>query len=159
MRVRTWLVIAACAVLNLAAAPAARAQAPVDTAGLARATGAFLVDSVLPHVGREDATFISAPGTAFDSAVAAILDEAPGTERFGPTRPPAFGWIGTRGFTVRGDTVAVLVVVGDKARPDPRETIDTYIEENRFLFVREARGWRYVRREFVRGMDAGPVRG
>jgi hypothetical protein len=148
--------VAAAAVLVLGTAPAARAQAAPDTAGLARAVGALLVDSVVPRLSRDHGVYLRDPATPFDSAVAAVLREVPGVKGSG-ARPDTVEWIGTLGFTLRGDTAAVLVEVGTSA---PGEgPIDTYVEHNAFLFVPGPSGWRFVRREFVQGADFGPVRG
>jgi hypothetical protein len=37
--------------------------------------------------------------------------------------------------------------------------MDGYLETRRYRFVREGGGWRFLRREFVRGADFGSVRG
>lgn len=159
MKSRMMLVPGCAAMLAAVPACEARAQAPADTDGLARATGTFIADSLVSRLTRRETVYIPAPTTAFDSAVAAILRATPRTATFASdSRPPSYEWIGTRGFTMRGDTAAVLVEWGSKAPSDGR-AIDTYIEENLYLFVRDERGWRYVRREFVQGMDLGPVRG
>jgi hypothetical protein len=147
--------IVAAAVLALGSPRAAGAQAQPDTAGLVRAVGSVLVDSVVPHLGDRNPNYVLTPATAFDSAVAAVLRDAPGM-RTG-RRPGAAEWVGTRGFSMRGDTAAVMVEVGTSS--PGAGPIDTYIEDNRFLFVRGPAGWRFVRREFVRGADYGAVRG
>lgn len=154
MKPRNILLIAGAVILS---ARTADAQAQPDTAGLVRAVAALVADSIIPRLG-DPPVYIQAPRTPFDSAVAALLRTEPGTAVFPSNeRPPAYEWTGTRGYVMRGDTVAVLVEWGTTAPSDG--LIDTYIEENLHLFVRDGRGWRYVRREFVRGMDAGPVRG
>lgn len=158
MKRRILLVIIGAAILVLGGARTVSAQARPDTAGLMHAVTSVLADSVMPRLGRREPLFVATPATAFDSATAVILRAVPGARTFGPERPPAYGWIGTRGFTMRGDTAAVMVEVGSKAPSDGR-AIDTYIEQNLYLFVPDASGWRYVRRQFVRGMDLGPVRG
>jgi hypothetical protein len=50
-----------------------------------------------------------------------------------------------------------MVELGTRALPG--EDLHTCIETHRFLFVRTPEGWRFVRREFTRGVDAGNVRG
>jgi hypothetical protein len=152
---RTIAVLAGAAALALGTAPA-RAQARPDTAGLVRAAGPLLVDSVVPRLDRGGPTYVRAPETAFDSAMAAILREAPTVEGSRPV-PRYAEWIGTRGFTLRGDTAAVLVETGTSA--PTRGLIDAYIEHNLYLFVPGPSGWRFVRKVFVRGMDLGPPRG
>lgn len=158
MNARMLRVIVGAAILVLGAARPATAQARPDTDGLARAAASFLADSVFSRIGARDSLFIATPTTAFDSATASAFLAVPGTRAFGRGRPPAYEWIGTRGYTMRGDTAAVLVEIGTKSPSDGR-AIDTYIEQNLYLFVREGGGWRFVGREFVRGMDLGPVRG
>lgn len=133
-------------------------QAPPGMDGLASDVGAFFADSVLAEWSRSQPLYVSAPATAFDSAVTAILLAVPEVRTFGTRRPRSYEWIATRGVTMRGDTAAVLFEVGTT---DPQEGrhIDTYIRQDLFFFVSDAGGWRYVRREFVRGTDLGTVRG
>jgi ketosteroid isomerase-like protein len=133
-------------------------QAPPGADGLAAAVGAILADLVVAKISPAHPLYLSAPGTAFDSAVAAILVAAPPVRPFGTRRPASYQWITTRGFTLRGDTAAVVVEVGS-TDPGEGRSIDTYIEQNLYFFVPDAAGWRFVRREFVRGTDLGPVRG
>jgi hypothetical protein len=156
MTFRPPLMIIGAVILALGAARPARAQSQPDTAGLVRAVASIVADSVIPRVSKGP-VYILTPATPFDSAIAAILRTAPGTVTFGTGRPRAYEWVGTRGYTVQGDTVSVLVEVGMTAPGSG--PIDTYIEENLHLFVRDTGGWRYIRRQFVRGMDLGPVRG
>ena len=158
MKRRDLLGMAGAAILVVAGAPTASAQAQPDTAGLVRAVTSVLADSVMPRLTRGDALFVATPATAFDSATATILRGVPGARAFGPDRLPQYAWVGTRGFTMQGDTAAVMVEWGSKAPSDGR-AIDTYIEQNLYLFIPDGAGWRYVRRRFVRGMDLGPVRG
>lgn len=158
MKRRILLVTAAAAIGILGGARTVDAQAQPDTAGLVRVVASVLADSVMPRVVRSEPLFVATPATAFDSATAALLRRVPGARTFGPDRLPQYGWIGTRGFTMRGDTAAVMVETGSKAPSDGR-AIDTYIQQDLYLFVRDPSGWRYARRQFVRGMDLGPVRG
>lgn len=158
MRLRITLAMAAVAMLAAGGVRTASAQAQPDPAGLVPAVAAIVVDSVISRVGGGcDPVYIRTPETPFDSAVAAILRTTPDTRTFGASRPESYEWVGTRGYTMRGDTAAVLVEAGSRTPPDGG--IDTYIEENRYLFVRDGGGWRFVRREFVGGMDVGPVLG
>jgi hypothetical protein len=157
MKLRITLLVAAIAVLTPGAVRTASAQAQPDPDGLAAAAAGIVADSVLPRLGGCDPVYIRTPETPFDSAVAALLRTEPDTRTFGASQPDAYEWVGTRGYTLQGDTASVLVEVGD--RTPPNGGIDTYIEHNRYLFVRAGGGWRFVRREFVRGMDVGGVRG
>jgi hypothetical protein len=153
----TLLLMPAIAMLALGAVRTASAQAQPDPDGLAAAAAAIVAESVLPRLGGCDPVYIRTPETPFDSAVAALLRAVPDTRTFGGPGPESYVWVGTRGYTLQGDTASVLVEFGTRVPPDGG--IDTYTEHNRYLFVRAASGWRFVRREFVRGMDAGPVRG
>jgi len=158
MKPRMLMTLVAFGTLAVGAPRTASAQAQPDADGLARAVASVIADALTACRGGCRSTFIPEPRTAFDSAVAVIRHAHPRAVPFGPQRPPSYGWIGTRGFTMRGDTAAVLVEAGSKAPSDGR-AIDTYIEENLYLFIPDGAGWRFLRREFVRGMDLGPVRG
>ena len=144
-------------VLALSAARPTGAQEAPDIAGLARAVGTVLVDSVVPRLGDRQPNIVLWPATAFDSAVAAVLLQAPGMRPPTDRYPPAYERIGTRGFEMEGDTAVVRVEAVSHA--DSRGEITTYIETRAYRFVRDAQGWRYLRREFVSGADAGGVRG
>lgn len=155
MKLRILLIAAL--VLADGAARAASAQTPVDSAGLVRATASVVIEQVIPHLGGREPNFMVPPQAAFDSAVAAIVLRAPGMTR-GPRPLRADAqWVGTHGFTMRGDTAAVMVEVGTSVPPNGG--IDTYIEKNLYLFVPGPAGWRFVRRQFVSGADGGAIRG
>lgn len=160
MRWRTGLVMMGAVLVTGAARPAGAQEAP-DTAGLARVVGKVLVDSVIPRLGDREPNFVGWSATAFDSAVAAVLLRAPGM-RSAPARlPAAYEVVGTRGLVMQADTAVVQVQTVSHAdsHADRDSPITTYIETYRYLFVRDAQGWRYLRREFVSGADAGAVRG
>jgi hypothetical protein len=157
MKSRIMPLIAAIAMLAWGGVRTASAQAQPDPAGLVGAVGAIITESVMSRVSGSKPLYSATPEAPFDSAVAAILRAAPNIQTFGASRPESYQWVGTRGYAMRGDTASVLVEVGD--RTPPNGGIDTYIEHNHHLFVREGSGWRFVRREFVRGMDGGPFRG
>ena len=135
---------------------AASAQTPSDTMEVAQAVADLVGDSLLPRMGRHRPPLLGEPTQAFDRWVTLRLQEAHRLEMM-PTQADTAQWVGTRGFDVRGDTAAVLVEVGTTARPS--RGIHTYIEQNRYYFVRAPSGWKYVRSEFVSGADAGDVRG
>lgn len=157
MKPRMLLALAAAVMASVLPARAASAQAQPDTAELVRAVAAVLADSVIPRLnGGCDPVYLREPETAFDSAVAALLRDVPGV-RASARQPPYSESVGTRGFTMRGDTAAVMVE-WDTSSPGGGEFLG-YIETNLHLFVRDERGWRQVRREFVRGADYGGVRG
>lgn len=160
MRWRTGLVMMG-AVLAMGTARPAGAQAAPDTAGLARVVAAVLVDSVIPRLGDRKPNFVGWSATAFDSAVAAVLLRAPGMQPMPARLPAAYEVLGTRGLVMQADTAVVQVRTVSHAdlQPGSESLITTYIETYWYLFVRDAAGWRYLRREFVSGADAGEVRG
>lgn len=157
MKLRVMLVMLVVAMLAPGGVRTAGAQAQPEPDGLVGAVGAFVTDSVISRVRDCDPVYVRTPETPFDSAVAALLRAVPDTRTFGASLPESYEWVGTLGYAMRGDTASVLVEVGTQMPPDGG--IDMYIEQNRYLFVREGGGWRFVRREFVRGMHGGPVRG
>lgn len=160
MRWRTGLMMMG-AVLAVGAARPAGAQAAPDTAGLARAVAAVLVDSVVPRLDDSGPRFVAWSATAFDSAVAAVLLGAPGMRTLPACFPAAYEVVGTRGPVIQADTAVVQVQTISHAdsHADRDSPITTYIETYRYLFVRDAAGWRYLRREFVSGAHAGSARG
>jgi hypothetical protein len=139
----------------LALTPAARAQARPDSA-LVDAVASSLA-SYVARVDYEHRLEVEAGKTAFDSAVAVPLRALPAAT-LPPPLPGHRDWVGTQVVTFSGDTAAVGVRFGT-TEPPSDALINTYIEESRYLFVREAAGWRFLRCEFVRGIDIGPFRG
>jgi hypothetical protein len=156
MRARAVFAIAGAALLAMGHARTAHAQAQPDTAGLAEAVASTLV-SGLASARYTHRLEVDAGSTAFDSAVAGRLRTLPAA---GLPEGPAGdrSWVGVHGATLQGDTAAVLVRFGSSVPPDGR-LITTYIETQRYFFVREPSGWRFLRRDFVSGADIGPVRG
>lgn len=152
---RPRILLLAAALLALGAAPA-RAQAAPDTAGLARAVGAVLADSVIPRLVLRDPVYLLPPETPFDSAAAALLDPVRGVKR--GDLPESGEAIGTRGFTLHGDT-ATVAVESRSWVPPSKGLITLYVETNHYLFVPGPSGWRFVRRQFIQGADFGAVRG
>lgn len=155
MKLRIFLVIAI-AMAGLAVARPAHAQP--DTSTLAPAVGAWLADSLLNRMPDDRPFYITTPTTPFDSVVAVGMQASHRAEPVGARRTPKHEWVATRGFTLLGDTAAVLVEMGTTS-PDEGHAIDTYIEQHLYLFIPAGSGWKFVRRRFVRGMDLGPVRG
>jgi hypothetical protein len=170
MKIHRWLAGAALCFAAVAAVLAASAQSLADTTELADAVARVIGDSLLPrlrsgsrsllpHQHRGDPMFVAKATTDFDARVVRTLQEVHRLPFLKAQADTAL-WVGTRGATVRGDTAAVLVEVGTRRRPAPANfPIHTYVETSRYLFVRAPRGWRFVRREFVRGADIGSVRG
>jgi hypothetical protein len=150
------MAIACAAAVAAGTAPAARAQAAPDSAALASAVASVLADSVLPRLAGGKPIVVGPGFTAFDSAVARVLVNVPGTKA-PPAVPGAMYSVETRGFTLRGDTAAVLVVTGEWDNPPAKPRIFAYVQEHRYLFVRGPGGWRFAGREFVRGSDVGTV--
>ena len=143
------------ALLALGGAPGVRAQAQPDTAGLADPVAATLMADVARMRSRHRLDVEAGP-TAFDSAVAGRLRGMPEVT-LPPPQPGYRDWIGVHGLTFTGDTAAVMVRFGTSSPPSGG--IDMYIETQRYLFVRDAAGWRFLRRDFVSGADYGTVRG
>jgi hypothetical protein len=148
----------ACILATALVSRAASAQAAADTAGLVRAAVAVVGDSLLPRMRSGEQPLLGEPTTEFDRWVTLKLQEQHRLALM-PTQADTAEWVVTRGFTIGGDTAAVLIEVGTRSHGQPRTGIDTYIETNRYLFVRTTDGWEFVRREFVRGADLGAVRG
>lgn len=144
------------ALLALGHAPGARAQAQPDTAGLADSVASTLMADVARTRSRQRLD-VEADSTAFDSAVAGRLRAMP-EATLPPPLPGHRDWVGIHGVTFTGDTATVQVRFGTSTPPDGR-LIDMYIETHRYVFVRDASGWRFVRRDFVSGADFGTVRG
>lgn len=143
------------ALLVLSPVPAF-AQTAADTTSLADAVAAVLGDSAGRRLGTGPHRFLGAPATDFDRAVTMRLEDRLRLPILSALADTAT-WVATRGAQFRGDSAAVLVEHGTTARPNPG--IHTYIETERYHFVRTPGGWSYVRRDFVRGADIGDVRG
>lgn len=145
-------------ILLAGAARPAAAQAAPDTAALVRAVGTLVVDSIVPRLGDREPNYLLEPETPFDSAVAALLRPHPAISRGKHGRASgAHEWVGTRGFTLQGDTAAVVVEAGTYT--PGMGVIDTWIQRTCYLFVPEPGGWRLVGVAWVSDIDAGPVRG
>jgi hypothetical protein len=141
----------------LAASAAARplpAQAAADTT-LAGAVATVLADSLLdrlthgPIIWRESSGPIDAP-------VANALRTHPKFR--GPVRDPRHTmWIGIHHVAEQGDTTWVVVQFGQDYGGSGFLTL--FIEDRAYLFTRAGAGWRFVRSQFLRHADGGPVRG
>jgi len=144
-------------VVALLALPMTRplaAQAATDTT-LAGAVATVLADSLLdrltdgPIVWRESSGSIDAP-------VSEALRMHPKFR--GPVRDPRHAlWIGIPQVAEQGDTTWVVVKFGQEASDTGDFTF--FIEERAYLFLREDKGWRFVRSQFLRHADGGTVRG
>lgn len=165
MEPRAWTVIMLVLLSIACGSRPAPAQSSADTIALANAVGDVIGNSLVPalrhggslfpHDNRGDPIFLLEPTTAFDGWVTLRLEQAHGLTLM-QAQLDTMQWIVTRGMSMRGDTAAVLVEVGTRRRPGG---LHTYVETNRHLFVRTPSGWSFIRREFVRGADAGDVRG
>lgn len=161
MEPRAWTVIMLLLLSVVGGSQAASAQTAADTTAVGDVIGDSLIPalrrggSLFPHDNRGDPLFLLEPTTSFDGLVTLRLEQAHGLT-FMQAELDTAQWIVTRGMNLRGDTADVLVEVGTRRRPGG---IHTYIETNRYVFVRTPAGWRFMQREFVRGADLGDVRG
>lgn len=142
-------------VATLVGGRTASAQSQADTMEVAQATAGVVGDLVLPRLGAGKPPLLGEPTQAFDRWVTLRLQQAHRLEMM-PTQADTAQWVVTRGFTVRGDTAAVLVEVGTTEEPSP---IGTCVTTYRYLFVRAPAGWRFVRPEHVSDTVRGEVRG
>ena len=133
-------------------APAPHAVA-ADSAALVRAVGPVLV-RLMPGIGRHRVE-VRPPATAFDSAVAVLLRDAP--EAILPAVEGYSSWIRTRGFTMRADTAVVLVDWG-ASRPQVHDELSLYEARHALYFVAEGAAWRYARGRELSVADGGVVR-
>jgi hypothetical protein len=154
MVARPFSVALAGVLLALAAARPLRSQAAADTT-LAGAVAAVLADSLLDHLTRGPIVWRESSGS-IDEPVANALRTHPKFR--GPVRDPRHAlWIGIRQVAEQGDTTWVVVEFGQQYRDTGFLTL--FIEERAYLFLREEKGWRFVRSQFLRHADGGPVRG
>lgn len=153
MRHRRRLAIAG-AFVALIAAPPLRAQAVADTT-LAGAVATVLADSLLGRISNEPIIWREGSGP-IDLEVATALRTHPRLR--GPVRDPRHAvWMGIHHVAKQGDTTWVVVQFGQRYRDTGFLTL--FIEDRAYLFTRAAAGWRFVRSQFLRHVDGGPVRG
>jgi len=138
----------------LAAARPLAAQAAADTT-LAGAVATVLADSLLGRLTDGPIIWRESSGS-IDAAVSEVLRMHPKFR--GPVRDPRHTpWIEVRQVAEQGDTTRVVVEFGQQYRDTGFLTFFT--EERAYLFLREEKGWRLVRSQFLRHADGGPVRG
>lgn len=155
MRDRRRLAMAAAFVALVAGAPLrAQAPAPSDTT-LAGAVAAVLADSLLDRISDGPIVWRESSGP-IDLEVANALRTHPRLR--GAVRDPRHAvWMGIHHVAERGDTTCVVVQFGQRYRDTGFLTL--FIEDRAYLFTRAAAGWRFVRSQFLRHADGGPVRG
>lgn len=157
MTLRTCVACAVLLAASFVGRPAA-AQLSGDSAAVARAAASFLGENLLPGLARQRPLWLGQPTTPFDWEVTLLLRDAHGLALI-PAEERPFGWVVTRGITLAGDTAAVIVETGASLVPTPDRLIDTWIEKQRYVFVRTPGGWIYQRIEFISVADIGRVRG
>lgn len=154
MPARFFVATLAPVVCALAAARPLQAQAAADTT-LAGAVATVLADSLLDRLSRDPIVWRESSGP-IDAEVFEALRAHPKLR--GPVRDPRHAlWIGVRQVGEQGDTTWVVVEFGQHYRDTGFLTF--FVEERAYLFLREEKGWRFVRSQFIRHSDGGPVRG
>jgi|GEM_PF-2742202 hypothetical protein len=150
MMTRPFLV----ALFALTAARPVRAQAAADTT-LAGAVATVLADSLLDRLTDGPIVWRESSGS-IDDAVANALRTHPKLR--GPVRDPRhMMWIGIQHVAEQGDTTWVVVQFGQDYGGSGFLTL--FIEDRAYLFTRTGGRWRFVRSQFLRHADGGPVRG
>lgn len=155
---RTLSLAAAGAILALAEAPPLRAQTVADTPELARAVASVIADSVLAR-GRMEPVVWRHSHLPLDSAVARLLADDP------HFRAPAADsahtmWMAIREVAHEADAAVVTFEIGQDGKSKGETELPTSWTEMRgYVFERAGTGWRFVQTDFVRNLDAGPVRG
>jgi hypothetical protein len=152
--IRTLALVVSATFCAAAAHRPLTAQAAGDTTGLAQAAALAITDSALVRLG--ETVLWEHSGTPLDSAVARIVTR---TSRVGaPVADSTFAvWIGLGRELVGTDTATLIVETHQQyARTG---TFTFWTEQNAYDFQRVARGWRFVRKRFLRHGDGGPVRG
>lgn len=145
------LAIAICA---LAMARPLPAQTPAADPELAREVAAVLADSMLSRGGGRHPRVWLPSALPLSSAVARVLAGHPSFR--GPVNGRTIG-MGIVGATQQGDTARVEIQQEQDLGGDEFPTF--WQERTMYVFVRAGTGWRFVRTEFIRHADGGPVRG
>jgi len=130
------------------------AQAGADTT-LAGAVATVLADSLLDHLTSGPIVWRESSGP-----LSLEVGNALRTHRKlgGPVRDPRHAlWLGVRQVTEQGDTA--WVVVEFEQQYADTGSLTFFTEERAYLFARASEGWRFVRSQFIRHADGGPVRG
>lgn len=152
-------------VLALAANPL-RAQAPLDSAGIARAAARLIAEVVVPEIEIVPDVVIGEAATGFDSLVAAEMARLPAFQR--PVRDPArAARVITRGLLaerpyapadLRGLPAVVVRVSGctpvDDEDGEPRRW-RWWANQTDYVFRRTADGWEPVDATVLDNADGG----
>jgi hypothetical protein len=143
----------ASALVALTAARPLPAQAAADTT-LAGAVATVLADSLLDRLTDDPIIWRESSGP-IDAPVAHALRTHPKFR--GPVRDPRHTmWMGIQHVAEQDDTTWVVVQFGQDFGGSG---LTLYIEDRAYLFTRTGAGWRFVRSQFLRHADGGPVRG
>ena len=132
------------------------AQTDKDTSELARAVATVLADSMLSSWAKKEPLVWRYSHLPLDSAVARILGGHP---RFqAPVTDSAHAvWVGIGNVEMGADTARVTVRrEQDYGGSGP---LTFWMDSTPYVFERVRDGWRFIRREFTRHADGGPVRG
>jgi hypothetical protein len=157
MPMRRALILLATLLSPLATRPL-QAQAPADTAGLARAVASTFATMILLDTRPPSTIVWRHAGTPMDSAVAALLIADP------RVRVRTEGLVTAENLTiyrtvVNGDSAIVRLVVDKQYSVSGRShEITGYNDNSDFFFRRTSTGWRFVRRGFVSHGVTGVVR-
>jgi hypothetical protein len=142
-------ILAALAAVLATAPLTAQTLTPADSALLARAAAAAIGEGLSTGTDNDGIASLP-PETAFDSAVAELLADAPALRR--PVADSAYAlWLGTRGVRWSGDT-AVVVMRLEKCEQSDDE-LNWWVAEDGFYFVRAGEGWRFARRQGIGNID------
>jgi hypothetical protein len=134
----------------LATAPlAAQALTPADSVSLARAAAARIGEGLSTGTDTDGIASLP-PETAFDSAVAELLAEAPRFRQPVPDSAYAL-WLGTRGVRWYGDT-AVVVMRLEKCEQSDDE-LNWWTADIGIFFLRLGKGWRYAASTEIESSD------
>jgi hypothetical protein len=152
MTVRSVLLLSG-AILAMAGARPLRAQ--TDTT-LVRALSAVLADSLLGgRISTKPIIWIEAK-TPFELATARSVANHPRLR--GPVRDPDhLVWVRLARVEREADTTSVVVEFGQTYADSG--TFTFWREQWAFLFIPAPSGWQFVRKQFLRHGDGGPVRG
>lgn len=138
----------------------ARAQAPVDSAGIARAAASFIAEELLPELKALPGVSLAPPGTRFDSLVARELAGRPAFQR--APRDAALT-IGTQGLTempgapehLRGLPAVIVRVSGCTRNRHWGGGWHGWSNQVYYVFRQTDRGWKVAGGRTLDNADGG----